>query len=247
MGMLKVSNLTVAHGQITVLRGLSLQAAAGQLVAILGANGAGKSSLLGTLAGLYSPRAGEVYLEGRPVTGRSPEYLVRRGLVLVPERRQVFASLSVRDNLLLGAYHRRRATREVQADLNHVLELFPLLQEKQNIPAGTLSGGLQQMVAIGRGLMAKPKVLMLDEPSVGLAPLVVREIMNVLTRLKQQGKTILLVEQNARAALKVADRAWIMERGRMALEGCPRELMQNPQVQRAYLGRQAATGKDIAG
>lgn len=236
--MLKIKGLEVYHGWVQALRGLSIHVAEGEMVAVLGANGAGKSTLLGTLAGLYRPQKGEINLKGAAVAGRPPEYMVRRGISLVPERREIFNSLTVLDNLLLGAYHRYRSGKEeVLGDIKQVLELFPSLKGREGHPAGALSGGLQQMLAIGRGLMARPSLLLLDEPSVGLAPLVVREIMSTLADLKKTGVTIILVEQNTAAALKVADRALIMERGRIVLSGDSRELLGNERVQQAYLGR----------
>ncbi len=235
--MLEVRGITVYRESVLVLRNLSFKVKRGELVTLLGANGAGKSTLLGALAGLYRPLSGEILLENRAITGKPAERVVRQGVSLVPERRQVFHSLSVRDNLLLGAYHCfRRKKEKIEAALQEVLNIFPALQEKVAQPAGTLSGGLQQMLAIGRGLMSDPKLLMLDEPSVGLAPMVVQEIMTILAGLKEQGKTIILVEQNARAALKVADRAWIVERGEIVLNGRPDELFDNERVWQAYLG-----------
>lgn len=237
--MLEIRGLEVYHGWVQALYGLSLKVTGGEMLAVLGANGAGKSSLLGALAGLYRPARGDVLLEGRPVTGKPPEYMVSQGISLVPERREIFNSLSVLDNLLLGAYHRRRSSRreELLEDVKKVLALFPALQGRESHTAGSLSGGLQQMLAIGRGLMARPRLLLLDEPSVGLAPLVVREIMSTLAELKKSGVTIILVEQNTAAALKVADRALVMERGRVVLSGGSDEMMGNSSVRQAYLGR----------
>jgi len=223
---------------VQALRELSLDVGEGELLAIMGANGAGKSTLLGALAGLVKPAGGEILLKGRSINGKSPEYIVRQGVSLVPERREIFSSLSVLDNLMLGAYHRYRTEKDaVSGDLKEILEIFPALKGKEQEPAGSLSGGLQQMLAIGRGLMARPALLLLDEPSVGLAPLIVREIMFTLAQLKDTGVTIILVEQNTKAALKVADRALVMERGRITVSGSSAELMQNSMVQQAYLGR----------
>ncbi len=236
--MLRVSGVNTFHGHIHVLRNISFRVKPGQLVAIIGANGAGKSTLLGTLASLYPPRDGLVAIEGEVVTKYRPDIMVKKGISLVPERRQVFDGLSVLDNFLLGAYHRYNKDRKtVNQEAQEVLELFPALKGKEEEYAGNLSGGLQQMVAIGRGLMAKPKVLLLDEPSVGLAPMVVKEIMGILKGLKERGTTIVLVEQNAKAALKVADRAYVMERGEMILEGTASELLKDPRVEHAYLGK----------
>lgn len=236
--MLRIKSLEVYHGYVQVLRGLSLHAKEGELLAILGANGAGKSTLLETLAGLHRPANGDILLRGKSIAGKPPEYIVRQGISLVPERRGIFHSLSVLDNLMLGAFHRYRRNKEVlSGDVGEILEIFPALKGREREPAGTLSGGLQQMLAIGRGLMARPKILLLDEPSVGLAPMVAREIMSTLARLKNTGVTIILVEQNTRSALKVADRALIMERGRITLSGSSGEIMADSTVQQAYLGR----------
>ena len=236
--MLSVRNLTVFRGHIQALNSVSFGLNAGDVLVILGANGAGKSTLLGAIAGLYPPKSGEIIYQGNPITGLAPEVIVRKGLSLVPENRQLFPFLSVRDNLLLGAFHRYpRDKKKVKEDLENVLNLFPALKEKLDTPARTLSGGLQQMVAIGRGLTAKPQLLLMDEPSIGLAPLVVREIMQTIRRLKEQGHTIFLVEQNARAALSIADRALILERGKVTLSGVPGELAKSGSLYTAYLGQ----------
>ncbi len=236
--MLKVTGLEVFHGWVRALRGVSFQVSRGETVAVLGANGAGKSTLLGALAGLYRPHKGEVLLKGRSVTGKPPEHLVRQGVSLVPEHREIFGTLSVRDNLLVGAYHRYRTCRqEIRADLESVMHLFPALRGREKEPAGRLSGGVQQMLAIGRGLMARPELLLLDEPSVGLAPLVVREVMSALAELKNKGMTIILVEQNTVAALKVAERVLVLERGQVTMNGVSGD-MDNAGMRRAYLGRE---------
>ena len=243
MSMLQVQGLKVFHGCVQALRGLTFRAERGEMIAVLGANGAGKSTLLGTISGICSPREGEIIFEGKPLTRKSPEYIVRQGLSLVPEHRQIFNSLTVLDNLLLGAFHRYGKNKnEVMGDLQRVIEIFPALEGKQKQIAGTMSGGLQQMLAIGRGLMARPRLIMLDEPSIGLAPMVVREIMSALRKLKEDGTTIILVEQNASAALKVADRAIIIERGQVALSGNSCDLVCDERVQQAYLGRSAKAG-----
>jgi len=238
--MLEVKNLVTCHGHILALRGVNLKVQENELVAMIGANGAGKSTLMGTLAGIYRPQEGQIIWNGQDITAYHAGQKVRAGITLVPERRQLFDSLSVIDNLLLGAYHRFRRNRsEMRRNIEEIMELFPALQGKEYEIAGNLSGGLQQMVAIGRGLMAKPGLLMLDEPSVGLAPLVLEEIMALLQRLKERGTTILLVEQNARAALRIADRAYVLDRGRCVLEGPSEELSRDPRVQQAYLGKRA--------
>ena len=238
MSMLKVDGLKVFHNHVQAVRGVTFQARQGEIIAILGANGAGKSTLLGALAGIYPVRAGEIVFDGKSIAGRSSEYIVKQGLSLVPEHRQIFNSLTVLDNLLLGAFQRYLKDKpKLKEDLDNVLQIFPALQGKERQIAGTLSGGLQQMLAIGRGLMARPKLLMLDEPSIGLAPLVVREIMMALRQLRKNGTSIILVEQNATAALKVADNAIVMERGQVVLSGGSTELINDERVQRAYLGR----------
>jgi len=236
--LLEVNGLEVYHGWVQALHGVSLKVSRGELVAVLGPNGAGKSTLLGTLAGLYKPAGGEIILKGRSVTRRPPEYMVRQGIALVPERREIFASLTVYDNLILGAYHRYHSGKaDIRRDAGMILDLFPALRGREDQPAGMLSGGLQQMLAIGRGLMSRPSFLLLDEPSTGLAPLVVKEIMASLGALKKTGVAVVLVEQNTKAALKVADRALVVERGRVALTGGARDMMEDTRVQEAYLGR----------
>mgnify|MGYP005847428305 CR=1 FL=1 len=236
--MLEVRGLDVYYGFIQALRGVSFDISGGEMVAVLGANGAGKSTLLGVLSGLYRPKKGEIILNGKSIAGKSPEYIVAQGISLVPERREIFNSLSVLDNLLLGAYHRYRTGKnEVMEDASKVLDIFPALKGREKQHAGALSGGLQQMLAIGRGLMARPALLLLDEPSAGLAPMVVREIMSTLMDLKKTGMAIILVEQNTATALKTADRALVLERGRLVLSGDPLELMGNTRIQQAYLGR----------
>lgn len=235
--MLKVSKLDTYHGRIKVLKGVSLYVDKGEIVTIIGANGAGKSTLLGTIAGVYKPKNGRIFLGTKQTNCLPTEKVVKDGIILVPERREVFDSLTVTDNLMLGAFHRYSADKKTIAeDLAKIMALFPPLVGRENQLAGTLSGGEQQMLAIGRGLMANPKVLLLDEPSLGLAPLVVKEIFEILLRLRKQGTTILMVEQNAKAALKVADRAYILERGVISHAGMAREMLQDSRVQSAYLG-----------
>lgn len=239
--MLEIKCLEVCHGWVQALRGLSFRVVRGEMLAVLGLNGAGKSTLLGALAGLYKIKKGDILLDGESLSGKPPHQIVKLGISLVPERREIFNSLTVIDNLLLGAYHRYRYKKnEVIIDVVKIMDLFPALRGRENHPAGTLSGGLQQMLAIGRGLMARPRLLLLDEPSVGLAPLVTREIMTTLAELKKTGVTIILVEQNTAAALKVADRALVMERGSIVMSGMPRDMMGNSRVQQACLGRTRA-------
>ncbi len=235
---LEVEGLEVAYGPVRALHGVSLWVDPGEIVAVIGANGAGKSTLLRAISGLLRPRAGRIWFDGQEITGWPPERIVARGLVHIPERRQLFASMSVEDNLRLGAYLRlRRGERKgVEEDLERVYEIFPRLKERRRQLAGTLSGGEQQMLAIGRGLMARPRMLLLDEPSLGLAPLLVRELFRIIVALREQGLTLLLVEQNARQALRVADRAYVMETGRIVREGPAAALLKDPALQVAYLG-----------
>jgi len=242
--VLKVRNLRAGYGSVEVLHGVSLHVDSGEIVTIVGANGAGKSTLLGSLAGLVPARAGAAQFSGAEITSLPAETVASRGCVLVPEGRQLFADLTVAENLLLGGYLRARrgarhgARRGLEQDMRKVCELFPILARRKTQAAGTLSGGEQQMLALGRALMARPALLMLDEPSIGLAPLVVQEIFEVIVRLRQDGTTILLVEQNARAALAISDRGYVMETGRIMLEGTARELSANHDVRRSYLGRE---------
>jgi branched-chain amino acid transport system ATP-binding protein len=236
--VLRVRNLDVAYGPVAALRRVSLHVNQGEVATIIGANGAGKTTLLRCLAGLTPARGGEVLFRGDPVLGFRPERMVALGCSLVPEGRQVFAALPVRENLLIGGSVRvrRGLRREVDEDLERIYRLFPRLQERERQLAGTLSGGEQQMLAIGRALMARPALVMLDEPSMGLAPLVVKDILSTVLRIAAGGTTVLLVEQNARSALRVARRGYVLENGRVVLEGTSAELLANRDVQRAYLG-----------
>ena len=236
--MLRVRNLDVSYGPVAALRRVSLHVDPGEVVALIGANGAGKTTLLRTLAGLTPARGGEVLFRGDPALGLRPERMVERGCSLVPEGRQVFATLPVRENLLIGGSVRvrRGERRAVEQDLERIYGLFPRLRERERQLAGTLSGGEQQMLAIGRALMARPVLVMLDEPSMGLAPLVVKDILSTVERIAAEGVTVLLVEQNARSALRIARRGYVLENGRVVLEGPSEELLQDREVQRAYLG-----------
>ena len=237
--MLEVRDLVARYGAVDALRGVSLEVRAGELVSLLGANGAGKSTLLKSIVGLLAPAAGRVVLDGRDVTGGAPDDILRAGIALVPERRRVFGALTVRDNLVLGAYAlpRSRAFRgQVSDGLDEVHRLFPVLRERARQLAGTLSGGEQQMLAIGRALMSRPRLLLCDEPSLGLAPKVMQEIMRLLGALPARGTTVLLVEQNARAALRIADRGYVLETGKMTLEGGAASLLANDELRAAYLG-----------
>jgi branched-chain amino acid transport system ATP-binding protein len=237
--LLEVSGLSARYGPVWALRGVSLEVRAGELVALIGANGAGKSTLLRAIAGLLGPAAGRVTLDGQDVTGRAPEAILRAGAALVPERRRIFGDLTVLDNLELGGYALPRGRdfrRGLAAGVDAAYTLFPVLRQRSGQLAGTLSGGEQQMLAIGRALMSRPRLLLCDEPSLGLAPLVVQEIMKLLARLRETGTTILLVEQNARLALRFADRAYVLEVGRVALSGASADLLANDQLKAAYLG-----------
>ncbi len=232
--LLSVSNLVSLYGRIEALRGISLRVGAGELVALVGANGAGKTTVLRCISGVQSVAAGTICFAGEEITRMAPAVRVRVGIAQAPEGRQVFAPMSVEDNLTLGAY--ARPTRETATSLAEVYDLFPMLCERKSQKAGALSGGQQQMLALGRALMSKPKLLLLDEPSLGLAPLVVAEIFRVIRRLKDAGMTVLMVEQNARAALALADRAYVLETGAVTIEGPGRDLLDNDEVRRAYLG-----------
>ena len=230
--LLEVRDLHLAYGRIRALQGITLVVRAGEIVTLVGPNGAGKSSLLRTIAGVHRPDAGSVHALGRRIDGEPVEALVRQGIVLVPEGRATLRHLTVRENLVLGAYVRRDG--EIEADLRRVLGRFPRLAERLGQKAGTLSGGEQQMLAIGRALMARPRLLLLDEPSLGLAPLVVASIFGTLRELRAEGVTILLVEQNARQALQLADHAYVLETGSIVLEGA--DLLADERVRAAYLG-----------
>jgi len=239
MKMLNIRNLESGYGSLKVLRHISIHVRAGEIVTIIGANGAGKTTLLKTIAGLIRPRAGEMLFGQEDITRLSPEKIVFLGCSLVPEGRQVFAPMTVRENLLLGGYvqFKRNKKNEVDADLGKIFDMFPRLKEREGQLAGTLSGGEQQMLAIGRALMARPKMIMMDEPSMGLAPLIVKDIFLIIRKLRDEGNTVLLVEQNAKAALGIADRGYVLETGRIILEENAEELLSNRDVQRAYLGR----------
>jgi branched-chain amino acid transport system ATP-binding protein len=233
--MLEVHGLAADYGDVRALWDVSLQVRAGEIVAMIGPNGAGKTTLMYTIAGLHPPASGSVSFEGAQLRGVPAHQVVERGVVLVPEGRHIFSSMRVIENLEIGAFT-PRARRASQATLKWIFEVFPILHERRNQVAGTLSGGQQQMLAIGRALMGLPRLLLLDEPSLGLAPLVIRDIFAVLKRINEQGLTVLLVEQNARMALQLANRAYILEQGRVVGEGTGAELLADVGVQRAYLG-----------
>jgi branched-chain amino acid transport system ATP-binding protein len=237
--MLAVNSLNTYYGGIHALKSASLEVKEGEIVALIGSNGAGKSTLLNCISGVVSIHSGSVLFNDREITLLPPEKIVGLGVVQVPEGRQLFNPLTVLENLELGAYLRfsKRNKKEIEKDLTYVLELFQILKERKNQKAGTLSGGEQQMLSIGRAIMDRPKLMLLDEPSLGLAPLVVVEIFDVIRKLQKEGTTILLVEQNARAALKVATRGYVIETGRITLEGEAKALLEDEDVRRAYLGR----------
>jgi branched-chain amino acid transport system ATP-binding protein len=238
--MLRIANMEAGYGSLRVIKGVSLHVSPGEVVAIIGPNGAGKSTLLATIAGLIKPWTGEISLQGRRVEQAPPEQIVALGCSLVPQGRQVFGPLTVRENLLLGGYVRRRE-RTAEQTLDGIYRLFGVLRERQRQLAATLSGGEQQMLAIGRALMARPRLLMMDEPSLGIAPRVVQTIFRTITELRDAGMTILLIEQNARSALRIADRGYVLETGQIVCEGSARELLDNRDVQRAYLGKDYRT------
>ena len=232
--MLEVRDLHAGYGLTRVLEGVSLHVNAGEIVAVLGSNGAGKTTLNMAISGLLKPRAGSVTFEGRDITGRPPAEIMGAGLIQVPEGRKIFPNLSVRENLELGSYRRAKPNRA--RNLDRVFETFPRLKERTVQAAGTLSGGEQQMLAIGRGMMAEPRLLILDEPSLGLSPLLVEEMFALIRRLHGQGLAIMLVEQNVAQSLDVADRAYVLENGRFAISGAAASVREDPELKRAYLG-----------
>lgn len=235
MSILHVENLNVYYGAIHAVKGISFDVEEGEVVTLIGANGAGKSTTLNTVAGLLKPREGVVEFEGKSLLGIAPHTIVGKGIALCPEGRRVFLQMSVRENLEMGAFTRTDSS-EIAASLEDVFKRFPRLKERENQVAGTLSGGEQQMLAMGRALMSKPRLLMLDEPSMGLAPILVQEIFDIIEQLHSAGTTVLLVEQNARMALKVADRAYVLETGKVSMSGKASELASDERVKQAYLG-----------
>ncbi len=233
--MLTVTDLFVSYGHVRAVQGVSFEVGAGQIVSLIGANGAGKSTILNSICGLVKLAAGRIAFEGEDITHLPPHAIVARDIVQVPEGRAILAQMTVRENLELGGY-RRRDRAALHRDIQAMLERFPILGERRQMLAGTLSGGEQQMLAIARGLLARPRLLLLDEPSIGLAPQLVKQIFAIVAELQREGNTILLVEQNAKKALALADYAYVVERGRVALAGTGTELQRDPQVVRAYLG-----------
>ncbi len=237
--MLDIQNINTYYGGIHALKNVSLHIEVGEIVALIGSNGAGKSTLLNCISGVVPARTGSITFNDLEITPLTPEKIVRLGIVQVPEGRQIFNPLTVLENLELGAYLRfsKGNKKEIEKDLDYLMKLFPILKVRKKQKAGTLSGGEQQMLSIGRAIMGRPKLLLLDEPSLGLAPLMVIEIFDVIQKLQEDGATILLVEQNAKASLKVANRAYVMETGRITLEGEAKALMEDKEVMRAYLGK----------
>ena len=233
--MLKIDNIDVYYGAIHALKGISLEVNEGEIVTLIGANGAGKSTTLRTISGLLKPKAGSITFLGQNIAGVRAHEIVKKGISQVPEGHRVFAEMTVMENLDLGAFVRKDKA-GIQQDLKHVFELFPRLEERKNQSAGTLSGGEQQMLAMGRALMSRPKLLLLDEPSMGLAPLLIKEIFNIIVDINKSGTTVLLVEQNANMALSIANRAYVLETGRITLSGKAQDLAASEDVRKAYLG-----------
>ena len=235
MSLLKITDLQVSYGGIDALAGISFDVEEGEIVTLIGANGAGKSTTLRTISGLVKAKAGRIVYDGRDITSMNPQKIVAEGVAMVPEGRRVFDNLTVKENLMIGAYL-RRDKESINEDIEHIYTLFPRLHEREWQLAGTLSGGEQQMLAVGRAIMTQPRILMMDEPSLGLAPLVVKEIFSIIRTLNETGMTILLIEQNANAALRCAHRAYVMETGRITMSGPSADLLADRRVQDAYLG-----------
>lgn len=237
--MLKIENLVSGYDNLKVIQNVSIKVNPGEIVSIIGANGAGKTTLLKTITGILKPVSGSILFDGQDITSTKTEKIVYLGCSLVPEGRQVFAPMTVRENLILGGYvqYKRKRGSDVMPYLDRIYKLFPRLLERETQFAGSLSGGEQQMLAIGRAMMARPKLVMMDEPSMGLAPLVIKEIFSIVRMLRDEGATILLVEQNAKAALRLADRGYVLETGKVILEGSSKELLENDDVKCAYLGK----------
>ncbi|TCJ04031.1 ABC transporter ATP-binding protein [Cytobacillus praedii] len=236
--MLKVSCIHAFYGNIQVLKNIDLQVEEGSIVTILGANGAGKTTTMKTVAGLLKPQQGKIEFLGEDVTGLRPDQLLRKGIALVPEGRQILAGMTVMENLEMGAYHRK--DNEIGQDLEKVLERFPILKEREKQLGGTLSGGQQQMLAIARAILSRPKLLLLDEPSMGLAPLIVADIFKIIKEINETGTTVLLVEQNARQALKISDYGYVLEIGKIVADGKAQDLLNDPRIMEAYLGRKSS-------
>ncbi|MDT2837274.1 ABC transporter ATP-binding protein [Enterococcus durans] len=233
--MLKVNDLSVHYGVIQAVRGISLEVNEGEIVTLIGANGAGKTTALRTISGLVKPSAGTIEFEGKPIQKVSPQKIVIHGISQVPEGRHVFPGLTVQENLEMGAFL-RKDNEGIKKSFSEIYERFPILKERKNQDASTLSGGEQQMLAMGRALMSKPRLLLLDEPSMGLAPIFIKEIFNIIQEIQQQGTTVLLIEQNAKMALSIADRGYVIETGKIVLQGTGAELLASEEVKKAYLG-----------
>lgn len=234
--LLNLNNVSVKYGSFTAIHDVNIAVNEGEIVVLLGSNGAGKSTTFRTISGLSKPSVGEVLFEGKKLNKRSADQIVKLGIGQCPEGRKLFPSMSVEENLLIGAYIHRRHKADIKQSLEHAYELFPILKDKRNDAAGSLSGGQQQMLAIGRALMSKPKLMLLDEPSVGLAPLIVEQMFEVIQTINKEGTTILLAEQNANAALKIADKGYVFENGSIVLQGTSQELFANDEVRKAYIG-----------
>ena len=235
MKLLKVTEIETYYEKIQALKGVSLEVEQGQIVTILGANGAGKTTTMKSIAGLLKPKKGKIEFLGEDITGLRPDQLLKKGLALVPEGRAILSSMTVFENLEMGAYQRK--DKEVEQDIEQVMSRFPILKERKTQLAGTISGGQQQMLAIARALLSKPKLLLLDEPSMGLAPLIVADIFKIIKEIKESGTTVLLVEQNAKQALKIADYGYVLETGKVIINGNAKDLLEDPRVVEAYLGK----------
>jgi len=236
--LLKVSGIETYYGKIQALKDINLEVQEGQVVTLLGANGAGKTTTMKTITGLLKPKRGKVEFLGEDITGLRPDQLLGKGIALVPEGRAILSSMSVYENLEMGAYHRK--DKDIKKDIETVMAQFPILEERRDQLGGTLSGGQQQMLAIARALLSKPKLLLLDEPSMGLAPLIVADIFKLIREIKNDGTTVLLVEQNAKQALKVADYGYVMETGKVIINGKAKDLLEDPRIVEAYLGKRAS-------
>lgn len=234
--MLKLIDVTVRFGAFEALSNINFEVEEGELVVLLGANGAGKSTIFNTISGLNKPSKGEIQFLGKNVGGTSPDKMVKNGIVQCAEGRKLFPEMTVQENLRMGGYVHRRKKSQLKESLEEVYELFPILKDKKDDPAGSLSGGQQQMLAIGRALMSKPRLVMMDEPSIGLAPLIVEQMFGIIQEINKQGTTVLLAEQNANAALKIADRGYVIENGRIVIEGSRQELFENDDIRKAYIG-----------
>lgn len=245
MYLLNVTDIQTFYGKIQALKGISLKVEEGKIVTLLGANGAGKSTTMKTIAGLLKPKEGKIEFQGADLTGLRPDQLLKKGIALVPEGRAILSTMTVLENLEMGAYHRKDSS--IQKEIEEVMDRFPILRERQTQLAGTLSGGQQQMLAIARALLSKPKLLLLDEPSMGLAPKIVADIFRIIKDIKDAGTTVLLVEQNAKQALRIADYGYVMETGKIIIEGEANQLLQDSRIVEAYLGRKSTELVDLQG